>query len=54
MQESSVYEHLVQTAGKEYYQQGIEQGHDKMQSEPSLGCLSFGLMAAPFRHLDPQ
>jgi len=32
MQESSVYEHLVQTAGKEYYQQGIEQGQDKMQS----------------------
>ena len=26
MQESSVYEHLVQTAGEEYYQQGIEQG----------------------------
>ena len=26
MQESSVYKHLVQTAGKEYYQQGIEQG----------------------------
>ena len=26
MQESSVYKHLVQTAGEEYYQQGIEQG----------------------------
>ncbi len=26
MRESSVYEHLVQTAGEEYYQQGIEQG----------------------------
>ena len=26
MQESSVYKHLVQTAGEEYYQQGIEHG----------------------------
>lgn len=26
MQESSVYKHLVQTAGEEHYQQGIEQG----------------------------
>ncbi len=26
MRESSVYQHLVETAGKEYYQQGIEEG----------------------------
>ena len=29
MQESSVYKHLVETAGKEYYQQGIQQGTEQ-------------------------
>ena len=29
MQESSVYKHLVETAGKEYYERGIQQGTEQ-------------------------
>ena len=41
MQESSVYEHLVQTAGEEYYQQGIEQGARRNAIKSLVKVLEF-------------
>lgn len=36
MQESSVYQHLVETAAEERYQQGIEQGIEKGARQMSI------------------
>ncbi len=41
MQESSVYEHLVQTAGEKYYQQGIEQGARRNAIKSLVKVLEF-------------
>ena len=40
MQESSVYQHLVETAAEERYQQGIEQGARQMSIESTLTILT--------------
>ena len=40
MQESSVYQHLVETAAEERYQQGIEQGARQMSIESTLLILT--------------
>ena len=40
MQESSVYQHLVETAAEERYQQGIEQGARQMSIESTLLILA--------------
>ena len=41
MQESSVYQHFLETAGKEYYQQGIEQGARQNAIKSLFGVLEF-------------
>lgn len=41
MRESSVYEHLLQTAGEEYYQQGIEQGARRNAIKSLVKVLEF-------------
>ena len=58
MQESSVYEHLLQTTGEERYQRGAPTGNrigvlGKTRLNLSLECLSFGLMPAQFAHISP-
>ena len=40
MQESSVYQHLVETAAEERYQQGIEQGTRQTSIESTLTILT--------------
>ena len=39
MQESSVYKHLIETAGKEYYQQGIQQGTEQGARQSTIRAL---------------
>ena len=48
MRESSVYKHLVETAGEEYYQRG----RDKQRFNPSSVFLSLSLIGAQFKLLD--
>ncbi|MDE0469713.1 MAG: hypothetical protein OYL97_21925 [Candidatus Poribacteria bacterium] len=36
MQESSVYEHLLQTAGEERYQQGLQQGTEQGAQQSTI------------------
>ena len=36
MQESSVYQHLIETAGEERYQQGIQQGIEQGARQTSI------------------
>ena len=51
MQESSVYQHLLQKAEADY-QRGFQQGARQCAIKTYLLFLSFGLMDAQFKLLD--
>ena len=53
MQESSVYEHLLQTADEERYQQGIQHGARQTALESLFGVLKFRFGSNTVRVLLP-
>ena len=53
MQESSVYQHLLQTTGEERYQQGIQQGARQNALESLLRILEFRFDVRAVRALKP-
>jgi hypothetical protein len=53
MQESSVYEHLLQTADEERYQQGIQQGARQTALESLFAALEFRFDSNAVHMLQP-
>ena len=51
MQESSVYQHLVETAAEERYQQGIEQGIEQGARQMSIES-TLTILTRRFRDVD--
>ncbi len=53
MQESSVYQHILETTGKEHYERGLQQGVRQNALESLFNVLDFKFDAITVRLLQP-